>query len=193
MRPGPRLARFTASRRGATAVEFALIAPCLLLIVMACVDLPRAIATGRRLSLAAGSMADLISRGDTTDLADVYAAAQAIATPYNVANASIVLTAAGVYPVGTGFVGRVCSSAAQNDQPRAAGSVIGPAPPGTGALGARYVMAEVKMRYAAVFTVFPVLNGWVFTYTTVWPVREGKAVNGRAEVVLPGGHPCPLL
>ena len=174
-------------------MEFALVAPCLLLMVMASIDIPRAIAMGRRLGLAASSTADLIARDDTKDLSDVYAAADAIATPYDISGASIVLTAAGVYPVGTGFVARVCSSAARNGQPRAAGTVIGPAPPGTASAGARFVMAEVSMRYAAVFKVFPVLNGWTFSYKAVWPVREGKAVHGSDEVVLAGGSPCPLL
>lgn len=194
MRAGRRsLSRFTSARRGTTAVEFALIAPCLLLLFMATIDVPRAVATGRRLALSASTMADLISRNDTDNLSDVYAASGAVAAPYNVSAASIVLTAAGVYPSPGGFVARACSSAAQNGDARATGSVIGPAPPGTASPGARFVMVEVKMRYSAIFRVFPVLNGWAYSYTTVWPVREGKAVNGRDEVVLPGGKPCPLL
>lgn len=190
MRGGAR--PFLACRQGTSAVEFALIAPALLLIFMASIDLPRAIALGRRLSAAASSMADLISRNDNSDLSQVYAAAQAIAAPYNIGGASIVLTAAGVYAVGTGFEARTCSSVAQNGAARGAGTVIGPAPAGTASGGARFVMAEIKMRYAAVFTIFPVLNGYTFSYTSVWPVRDGTAVNGQDEVVLPGGKPCPV-
>ena len=185
------IVRAAAAREGVSAVEFAFIAPVLLTMFMASVELPRAFSTGKRLQMGASTMADLISRNDFASLSDVYSAAQAVATPYNVSNAGIVLSAAGVYLQNGAFVAKVCSSAAQNDQARMPGSVIGPAPAGSASDGARFVMAEVKLRYAALFRLFPVLNGWTFSYTVSWPVREGKAVSGQREVVLPGGQPCP--
>ncbi|GJD54376.1 TadE/TadG family type IV pilus assembly protein [Methylobacterium dankookense] len=185
------LARAATAREGVSAIEFAFIAPVLLGLFMASVELPRAFATGKRLQLGAGAMADLISRNDFASLSDVYAAAQAVATPYDVADAGIVLTAGGVYLQRGVYVAKVCSSTARNDQARAAGSVIGPAPAGSASDGARFVMAEVKMRYAALFRLVPMLNDWTFSYTVSWPVREGKAVNGQREVVLPGGQACP--
>ncbi|WP_246696695.1 TadE/TadG family type IV pilus assembly protein [Methylobacterium planeticum] len=188
-----RLRRFAAAREGVSAVEFGLIAPSLILMFMAAIDIPRAYTTGRRLALSTGAMADLISRGDFGTLADVYAAARTIAAPYDVGSASIVLTAAGVYETPGGFIARACSSAAQNDQARIPGTAMPGVPAGMGTNGARYVVAEVKMRYRAIFTIFPALNGWQFTYTKVWPVREGVRVNGQEEVVLPGGEPCPAL
>ena len=185
------LARLASAREGVSAVEFAFVAPVLLGLFIASVELPRAYATGRRLQMGASAMADLISRNDFASLSDVYAAAEAVATPYNVSGAGIVLTAAGVYLEGEAYVAKVCSSAARNDQARAPGSVIGPAPAGSASDGARFVMAEVTMRYAALFRLLPVLNDWTFSYTVSWPVREGKAVNGQHEVVLPGGRACP--
>ncbi|MEA1830869.1 TadE/TadG family type IV pilus assembly protein [Methylobacterium durans] len=181
---------FAARRDGVSAVEFALIAPILILLFTATIDVPRAFSINRRLASGAGTMADLISRNDFQSLDEVYAAAQAVAEPYDVGAARIVLTAAGIYRTPEGFVAKVCSSAAQKDVPRQPGSTIGPAPLGMRIDGARYVMAEVKMQYRAVFRLVPVLNGWEFTATTLWPVREGKSVNGRDEVVLPGGRPC---
>ncbi|GEP03008.1 TadE/TadG family type IV pilus assembly protein [Methylobacterium oxalidis] len=185
------LRRFGPARGGVTAVEFALIAPVLLLLFSATVDVPRAFSTGRRLAHGASTMADLISRNDFQSLDEVYAAAQAVATPFDVGDARIVLTSAGVYRVRDAYVAKVCSSAAQKDVPRKVSATIGPAPMGMRLSGARFVMAEVRMRYHAIFRYVPVLNGWDFSYTTVWPVREGKSVNGRDEVVLPGGQPCP--
>lgn len=189
MRPGPLARRFARARSGASAVEFAIIVPILLGLFMAAVELPRAFSTAKRLDLAASTMADLIS-GTNPPLDEVFAAAQAVATPYDIGAAGIVLTAAGVYLKDGAAVARVCSSAAQKDEARSVGSVIGPAPTGSTA-GGRYVMAEVRMRYAALFRVFPTLANWAFSYTTVWPVREGRAYWGNAEVVLPGGQPCP--
>ena len=189
MRPRHPVRRFARARSGASAVEFAIIVPILLGLFMAAVELPRAFSTAKRLDLAAGTMADLIS-GTNPGLDEVYAAARAVAAPYDIEAAGIVLTAAGVYLKDGAAVARVCSSAAQRDQARSVGSVIGPAPAGSAA-GARYVMAEVRMRYAALFRVFPGIADWTFSYTTVWPVREGRAYWGYAEVVLPGGQPCP--
>ncbi|GJE58136.1 TadE/TadG family type IV pilus assembly protein [Methylobacterium trifolii] len=185
------LARFAAARGGASAVEFAFIAPLLLGLFMGAVEIPRAIATGDRLALAAGTLADLIARDDSSALPDIFASAQTVAAPYSLDGAGIVLTAAGVYQDGDAFVAKVCSSVQQNDEARAAGSTIGPAPAGMTTNGARFVMAEVRMRYHAIFSMIPVLNSWSFAYKTVWPIREGKTYNGQAEVVLPGGKPCP--
>ncbi|MFC6742604.1 TadE/TadG family type IV pilus assembly protein [Methylobacterium tardum] len=84
---------FTASRNGVSAVEFSLIAPILLLMFMASIELPRAYMIGKRLDNATATMADLISRGNYTDLSPVFAALEAIANPYDVSRASIVLTA----------------------------------------------------------------------------------------------------
>ncbi|WP_245930788.1 TadE/TadG family type IV pilus assembly protein [Methylobacterium radiodurans] len=189
MRREPVARRFARARSGASAVEFAIIVPVLLGLFMAAVELPRAFSVAKRLDLAASTMADLIS-GTNPAVGEVYAAARAVATPYDIEAAGIVLTAAGVYLTDGVAVARVCSSAAQKDQARTVGSVIGPAPTGSAA-GTRYVMAEVKMRYAALFRVFPTLSNWTFSYTTLWPVREGKAYWGNPEVVLPGGQPCP--
>lgn len=187
------LRRFARAEGGVSGVEFALIAPILVLMFMASIELPRAITTGRRVSLATTTMADLISRTDTTDVSDVYAAAQAVSSPYDLSRAGIVLTAGGIYLDGLTPVAKVCSSVAQNDAPRPAGSTIGPAPPGTANPGDRLVMAEMRLPYTAVFGVFPILNHWTFVVRKTWPVRAGKAYLGREEVVLPGGKPCAAL
>ena len=187
------LLRFLRAEGGVSGVEFALVAPILLLLFMASIELPRALATAARVSLAATTMADLISRADVTDMADVYAAAQAVSSPYDVGQAGIVLTAGGIYLDGLTPVAKVCSSVARNDPPRAAGSTIGPAPPGTASPGDRLVMAEMRLSYTAVFTVFPILTHWTFVVRKTWPVRAGKAYLGREEVVLPGGKPCAAL
>ena len=185
--------RFAQARGGVSGVEFALIAPILILMFMASIELPRAITTGRRASLATTTMVDLISRNDVSDIADVYAAAQAVSSPYDLSRAGIVLTAGGVYLDGLAPVAKVCSSVAQNDNARSTGSTIGPAPPGITNVGDRLVMAEMRLPYTAIFSVFPVLNRWTFVIRKTWPVREGTTYLGREEIVLPGGKPCAAL
>lgn len=188
---GLRWLRLARAESGATAVEFALVTPVLMLLFMAAIEVPRAIATSNRLAQATTALADLVSRTDYSDLADVYAAAQVVAAPYSLAEAGIVLTAGGVYQAGNGFVARVCSSVQQRDQARAVGSDIGPPPAGTASKGDRFVMAETRLAYRPLFAFFPFLSGMTFTGRTAWPVRDGTPYNGQAEVVLPGGKPCP--
>ncbi|GJE70034.1 TadE/TadG family type IV pilus assembly protein [Methylorubrum podarium] len=185
------LVRAGRAQGGASAVEFAFIAPVLVLLFVATIELPRAIATNNRLAQATTTMADLASKSDYSDINDVYSAAQVVASPYSLAGIGVVLTAGGVYQVGNSFVARVCSSVQQGDTARAVGSDIGPPPAGTASKGDRFVMAETRLHYRPLFSFFPFLNDVTFTAKTVWPVRDGVAKNGQVEVVLPGGQPCP--
>jgi Flp pilus assembly protein TadG len=182
---------FGRAEGGVSAIEFAFIAPVLVILFIAAIEIPRAIATNNRLAQATIAMADLASKNDYADINDVFAAAQVVAAPYSLAGTGIVLTAGGVYQVGNDFVARVCSSVQSGDKARIVGSDIGPPPAGTASKGDRFVMAETRLPYRPLFSFFPVLNTLTFTGKAAWPVREGIATNGQAEVVLPGGKPCP--
>jgi len=182
---------FGRAEGGVSAIEFAFIAPVLVILFIAAIEIPRAIATNNRLAQATIAMADLASKNDYADINDVFAAAQVVAAPYSLAGTGIVLTAGGVYQVGNDFVARVCSSVQWGDKARIVGSDIGPPPAGTASKGDRFVMAETRLSYRPLFSFFPVLNTLTFTGKAAWPVREGIATNGQAEVVLPGGKPCP--
>jgi len=185
------LAGFVSARGGASAVEFAFVGPVLVLLFAMAIEVPRAIATNNRLAQATTALADLASGTDYADIADVFAAAQVVASPYSLAGAGIVLTAGGVYQTGESFVARVCSSVQHRDEARAVGTSLGPPPQGTASKGDRFVMAEMRLRYRPLFSFLPVLKELTFTGRTIWPVRRGTAYNGQAEVVLPGGKPCP--
>ncbi|ARO57189.1 pilus assembly protein TadE [Methylorubrum zatmanii] len=182
---------FGRAEGGVSAIEFAFIAPVLVILFIAAIEIPRAIATNNRLAQATIAMADLASKNDYADINDVFAAAQVVAAPYSLAGTGIVLTAGGVYQVGNDFVARVCSSVQWGDKARIVGSDIGPPPAGTASKGDRFVMAETRLSYRPLFSFFPVLNTLTFTGKAAWPVREGIATNGQAEVVLPSGKPCP--
>lgn len=184
-------ARLARDRAGASAVEFAFITPILLLLFAAALEVPRAIATSHRLTQATSALADLASGTDYADISDVFAAVQVVAAPYSLAGSQIVLTAGGIYQDGDQFVARVCSSVQQGDQARAVGSSLGPPPKGSTAKGDRFVMAEMRLAYRPLFSFLPFVKEMTFADRTVWPVRIGQAYNGQAEVVLPGGKPCP--
>lgn len=185
------LIRLIGNREGVSAIEFSMIAPILLLILMGSIELPRAYMVGKRLDNATATMADLISRGSYADLKPIFAATGAISNPYDVSSASIVLTAAGTYSNGSSPTTKVCSSAESNGQAYAAGASLGAPPAGMTQNGDRFVVSEVTMVYRPIFPVLSKMTSWTFRYKKVWPVRGGDIYNGQSEVVLPGGKPCP--
>lgn len=179
---------FARDRRGVSAVEFALVAPIMIVIFMGTIELPRAYATKQRLVRATRSMADLISRGSLASVDDIYAAGRAVMYPTDASGSGIVLTAAGVYQLSDkSYQARVCSSTADKATKRAVNSVLGAPPPSEASVNARYMIAEMQVRYVPVFNLFPALTNLTLSQTTTWPVRS---VTG-APVVLPGGAACP--
>lgn len=182
--------RFARSEDGIAALEFALVSPILILILMGTIELPRAYGTSQSLVRSARTMADLISRGSVATVDDVYAAGAAVTYPYDTGGAGIVLTAVGVYQQGTALVAKVCSSAARNAVPRAVGSVVGTPPTTESSVGSRYVMAETTFPYRPIFGIFPVLNALTFSKQVAWPMR-GTGGGGALETILPGGKACP--
>lgn len=182
--------RFARSEDGIAALEFALVSPILILILMGTIELPRAYGTSQGLVRSARTMADLISRGSVATVDDVYAAGAAVTYPYDTSAARIVLTAVGVYQQGTALVAKVCSSVARNATPRVVGSVVGTPPEAELTVGSRYVMAETTFPYTPIFGAFPVLNALTFSKQVSWPMR-GTVSGGSLETILPGGKPCP--
>jgi Flp pilus assembly protein TadG len=182
------LTRWRQDRRGVSAVEFALIAPIMILTLMATIELPRAFSYSQKLNRATRAMADLIARDNLASLDDIYAAGQAIAQPLQAANAGMRLTALGVY---TGGVAKVCSADGRGMAARAVGSNLGAAPPAFATPGSRYVMAEVSLPYVPLFPIFPGLKNLVLNRNAIWPIRKGTPYNADPEVILPGGVKCP--
>lgn len=81
--------------RGASAVEFALVAPILLALYLGMVETTMALNADRKVTGAATALADLVTQDDlitNAELADIYAAGDAIIFPNDPANLSIRIT-----------------------------------------------------------------------------------------------------
>ena len=81
--------------RGVSAIEFALIAPVMLVLYVGAVEIGNALTIDRRVSLVASTAADLVAQKKTTsnaELKDVANAATGILTPYTTKPLKIVLT-----------------------------------------------------------------------------------------------------
>jgi Flp pilus assembly protein TadG len=87
--------RFMRDRRGVSAIEFAMIAPILLLIYVGVAETGNALTVYRRTSTVAATASDLtaqVKTVSTADLQDVVAASSSILTPYDTAPLKIVIS-----------------------------------------------------------------------------------------------------
>ena len=99
------LPRFLRDRRGSPLIEFALIAPLLVTMLVGAVDFGRYILLNQKLSRTASTLGDLLAREDIItdeDFPGIFAAADHIMTPVAIGNdGALVLTIAVVEPDGT--------------------------------------------------------------------------------------------
>jgi len=81
-----RLARLARDERGVSAVEFGMLLPLMLSLYLGAVEVATAVAVDRKVTLAARSVADLISQSSsvsTTDINNILEAAGAVTAPYS--------------------------------------------------------------------------------------------------------------
>lgn len=90
-----RLRRFLHDRKGISAVEFALIAPVMLLFYFGTVEVSMMLLADRKVTNAAGTLGDLTAREPsltTADLDDIFEATRLILQPYDSADARMRIT-----------------------------------------------------------------------------------------------------
>lgn len=79
---------FTTEKKGAAAVEFALIVPILIVLYLGVVELSLALSLERKVVLTTSAIADLVAQADEVDLGelqDIVAASSAILAPFDAA------------------------------------------------------------------------------------------------------------
>jgi Flp pilus assembly protein TadG len=78
--------RFRCAERGASAVEFALIMPMMLVIFFGTIEVSNGVAVDRKVTLTARTLSDLVSQASTvsdSDLTNCFTASTAIMSPYS--------------------------------------------------------------------------------------------------------------
>lgn len=82
--------RVRRDERGVAAVEFGFIAPVLIFLLIGAVEVTRAVAIDRRLSVATNMVADLVAREDKAltqnDINAIYSVVERVMAPYDTAN-----------------------------------------------------------------------------------------------------------
>lgn len=138
--------RFCGDRRGTSAVEFALVLPVLLLVVLVGYQLAEVVSAYRKTTRTARTVADLTTQYSTmssSDVATVLNASAQVMAPFDVTNLSIVLTE---YTVSAAGIATVTWSRALNGAALTTGAVT-VLPVGICLAGASIVLARVTYNY----------------------------------------------
>lgn len=146
-----RIARQIArSRSGMAAVEFALIAPVMILMFFGTIELCEALNAKARVTRVASTAADLVAQATTVssaDITNIFNAANAILYPYSSAGAQIVIS--NIVDDGHGGA-KVLWSNAQNTTPRAVGATVAvPAGLIVSGSGSSVILAEITYIYSS--------------------------------------------
>jgi len=102
-----RMKRLASDRRGVSAVEFALIAPVLIVMYLGIAQTTLALSADRKATSAASIAADLVAQLETlsdSDLDDVFAAANAVMSPFDASALSLTITSVRMDENGAVFV-----------------------------------------------------------------------------------------
>lgn len=102
-----RVAEFWRDRRGAIVVEFALVAPLLVLMMLGTFEVTRYILLHQKLDRMAIAAGDLVAQGETITIAqltDIFAATGLIAEPFTIGNAGVVIVSSAYRATGTSTV-----------------------------------------------------------------------------------------
>ncbi|WP_235916819.1 MULTISPECIES: TadE/TadG family type IV pilus assembly protein [Alphaproteobacteria] len=89
------LRRFLGDRRGVGGVEFALLAPVLIVLYLCAFELTMGLSVSKKVTMAASTVADIVSRSDKvakSDLEGMVDVTNAIFVPYGVKNLSLKIT-----------------------------------------------------------------------------------------------------
>lgn len=138
--------RFRDDRRGVSAVEFALVLPILLIVVLVGYELSEAVSAYRKTTRTARTVVDLATQYSTmgsSDVATVLNASTQIMAPFDTTTLSIVLTEFSVSAAG---LATVTWSRALNGTPLAAGAVT-VLPAGICLPNSSIVLARVTYNY----------------------------------------------
>lgn len=168
-RPLARLRWFARDTRGIAAVEFGLIAPILLVMLLGAVELTRAISIDRRFALVTSTVADLITRETELKAADInaiYQVAAQIMSPFD--TTALTLTIVPVMRINN--ADRVYPSTGNRPSyPSGAGPAkCSPYALSNGMLAANEAVIVVEGTY--VYTpLFPGTKDWnIFTTSVTW-------------------------
>lgn len=180
------VAAWAGAEAGVAAVEFALVLPVMVTMLLGLSEVTLAVNVDRKVTLLSRSLADLSSRAQsltTSDLDDVFKAATIVMQPFDPSKLKMTVTQMKVTKVGSNYQGTVDWSCARGPGAQTkAPSVIYTVPTGFQNDGTYYMQIDTGLPYTPIFgkTITGTLN---LAENTPWPIRNNN------KVTLSGG--CP--
>lgn len=161
--------------RGMSAIEFALLAPALLLIYVGTVEIGNALTVYRRTSQVASTAADLTAQVKTvtkSDVGDINAAATSILAPYSTTPLKIVLSSV---VADSSNKGKVAWSCANKGTARAEDSSYA-VPAGLTEPDSSVIVAEVTYAYTPLLGLTDIFDPGTFNITRTFYARPRRSV-----------------
>jgi Flp pilus assembly protein TadG len=154
--------RFAAAKQGIAAVEFALILPVLVVILLGTFDGGRAIAAYMKMRAATYTLASITNQYSTiqsVDMTAILGATSVVMAPYSSGSPGVKISQVKINNSG---VATIEWSAAQSATARSVGSAI--SPPSAMVVNSSYlILAEVSYTYVPVFGFFGTSSGITFS------------------------------
>jgi Flp pilus assembly protein TadG len=171
------LRRFARSENGLAAVEFAFVAPIMVVMFFGAIELSQGVDCRARVTDVAATASDLVAQEttvSTTDMSNVFSALNSIMYPFPPGAMRIVISS--LVDDGHGN-GKVAWSDQQNSTARSVGSIVTlPAGLITAGSGSSVIMSEVTYSYTSATTV--VIGSPIsMTYTFYSKPRRGLTVS----------------
>ena len=145
-----KIRNFWRATRGLAAVEFGLISPLLVVMLLGSVETSNAIACNQKVQSTAAAMSDLVAQAtsvSTSDVNDIFNAINTVLYPYPTSGMTIIVTSIVNDPNHPGnYI--VAWSQAQNGTPHAVGSTIA-VPTGLVTAGGSVIYSEVRYSYTS--------------------------------------------
>ena len=169
------LRRFLGAQSGVAAVEFALVAPMMLIVFFGTVEATNLMTAKRRVTNAAATTADIAAQATQifdNDVTEIFTAVSSVMTPFDAANAEIVLTSV-QSDIATGAI-TVHWSEAMNATPYAQGAPF-TLPAGLLQLGSSVIVGEVRYTHNSALSQY-VLGDMTLTDTFYMRPRRSNLV-----------------
>ncbi len=186
--------RFCRNRDGVAAVEFAMILPVMLIAYVGMVEVVQLVMVNRKVTQLTSALSDLTARAQsvsTTDISNIFDAAQTILMPYDNSKATMVIASVVIDAAG---VAKICWSNQRNDTAPSRGTTV-IVPDSVKVPNTSVIMARASYKYTP--TIGYVLTG---TFTLGNHPIYARPRNGLAggtlnieQVKRTDVNPCPLF
>jgi Flp pilus assembly protein TadG len=162
-------------KRGVSAMEFALLAPIILLMYVGTAEMGNLLTVDRRVETVAATAADLtaqVKQVSDSDLSDISDASKSILTPYDTTPLKIVLSSV---VADQNNNGKVAWSYSKTGSPRAVGSAYA-LPPGTTVANSSVIVAEVTYAFKPLLDLKKVFSPGMFNLQRTFYARPRRSL-----------------